>query len=101
MPVQPAAPKRLHVAHIATQAIPFVKSDIRQGLSEVAGKVPAALASLGVNVHLVVPLFKRTQEVLQENGYQLEHRTTLLIRLGEKVREAHIKNMNYPLSPHY
>ena len=96
-----AKQRKLRVVHVATQAIPFIKSNLSKGLPEAAGRIPAALASLGLDTSLVLPFFKTIEENIEYQEYELEDLGILEIRFGTQSREARIKTMLSPLEPHY
>lgn len=93
--------KPLKVVHVAAQAVPFVTASLKKGLSDVAGCMPAALASLGVETSLVLPLFQETRAIIQKSGLEMEEFCVLRIRLGAERREAVVHTLDSPLEPSY
>ncbi|MFH1576961.1 MAG: glycogen/starch synthase [Candidatus Margulisiibacteriota bacterium] len=88
--------RNLRVVHVATQAYPYVPEQMRKGLSQVAGKVPPALRSLGVDASSVLPLFRTTREIIESEGRQLWEFATLHFSFGSKRRDVPIKTMSPP-----
>jgi|GEM_PF-5501159 len=93
--------RQLRVVHVATQAIPFVREDLRRGLSEVAGMTPAAQTRLGMDASLVLPLFKETRQIIAESGLQLQDMFALEVQVGAERREMRVKAVTSPLDPGY
>lgn len=78
---QPEA-DRLKILYVTPEAVPFASTG---GLGEVSGSLPRALAKLGHEVHLVMPLYAqvdRTKHSLKDSGL------TLRVELADRVQEA-------------
>ncbi|MFH1684130.1 MAG: glycogen/starch synthase [Candidatus Margulisiibacteriota bacterium] len=89
---------RLRVVHVATQAVPFVRG---RGLSEVAGRTPAAQTALEIDASLVLPLFKVTRKFVEGNGLQLEEKFSINVQVSSEPVEMKILTTASPVEPGY
>jgi starch synthase len=71
--------KSLHIVHVASEMVPFVKTG---GLADVSGALPKALARLGHRVTVVVPLYRG----IDTNGMEL--RGSVHVPLAGEPRSA-------------
>ncbi|MBN2057245.1 MAG: glycogen/starch synthase [Candidatus Saganbacteria bacterium] len=91
----------LRVVHVATQADPYVTAKMRPGLSQVAGKVPAAQTGLGLETSLVLPLFRTTQEIISNLGQRPVPVATLKLRFGPEALEAEVTTLPSATEPQF
>jgi starch synthase len=76
--------KKLKVLFLSPEAVPFAKTG---GLADVAGALPAALKQLGVDVRLVLPLYRIVREGDFETRPLLEN---LEVPLGKEKLTADV-----------
>jgi starch synthase len=74
----------LKVLFLASEAVPFAKTG---GLADVAGALPIALRNLGVDVRLVLPLYRKVMETGTQTRLVLERQEAAL---GDMVLKADI-----------
>jgi hypothetical protein len=94
------APRPLKVTWVATKAVPFV-SNGEKGLAEVAGKIPSALKKLGVDVCLVLPMFRQTAEAVKRDDHRLQDLFPLKLEIGDMPFEPMVRKLDAPYTHSY
>lgn len=87
----------MRVLHVASEVAPFAQSG---GLADVVAGLPAALASHGLEVGVLVPLYRGVEARLGAAGHVLELGTPLAIELGPhrftgSLRVARVGRVRY------
>jgi starch synthase len=74
-----AAARKLRVLHVASEAVPLVKTG---GLADVAGALPKALAAAGVDVRVVVPGYRSALRQAEKLGLTWLDRSLVIESAG-------------------
>jgi starch synthase len=87
----------LRVLHVASEAAPFAQSG---GLADVLGGLPAALASRGLDVAVLLPLYRGVDAKLAAAGATLDIGHAFAIALGPHIfhgalRKARFRNVTF------
>lgn len=79
----------IKVLFVSPEAAPFAKTG---GLADVAGALPSALATLGVEIKQVLPLYR----TVREKGFKLESLGGLKVQLGPNTLMAGVFKAKTP-----
>src|SRR5215213_2936610 len=78
----------MRVLHVASEAAPFAQSG---GLADVLGGLPPALASRGLDVAVLVPLYRGVAAKVAASGATLDAGTPISIKLGPHTFAASLR----------
>jgi starch synthase len=87
----------LRVLHVSSEVAPFAQSG---GLADVVQGLPAAQASLGLEVAVCVPFYQGVEDKVRQLGYELDAGFALPMQLGTwsfsaQVRVAQVGRVRY------
>lgn len=82
----------MRVLHVSSEAAPFAQSG---GLADVLGGLPPALAHAGLDVAVLVPLYRGGEAKIAAAGATLDAGTPITIQLGPHSYTARLRTTRY------
>jgi starch synthase len=84
----------MRVLHVASEAAPFAQSG---GLADVLGGLPPALAQHGLDVAVLLPLYRGVEAKIAAAGATLDAGTPIAIHVGPHAYTGHLRRTRVPV----
>jgi starch synthase len=82
----------MRVLHVASEVAPFAQTG---GLADVLGGLPPALASHGITVGVLSPLYRGVEEKIKKLGLKLDRGLPIIILVGPHSFQASLRTLKH------